>query len=87
MQREAGPRPTLGELHQTSRWWWAYCEKCPHSSPLALAAAVIRWGPNVSSDRLRQGARCTECGHLGATLQRPAWGGADVGFLPFPTSL
>jgi hypothetical protein len=24
---------------------------------------VIRWGPNTSSDKLRQCARCTACGH------------------------
>jgi hypothetical protein len=27
-------------------------------------------------------ARCSRS--AGATLQRPSWGGADVGFLPFP---
>jgi hypothetical protein len=26
-----------------------------------------------------------ECGHLGATVGDLGWGGADVGFLPFPT--
>jgi hypothetical protein len=79
-----GPRPTLGDLHRATPWVWVYCEKCQHYSPLALAAPVIRWGANVSSDKLRQCARCTACGHKGATIQRPGWGGADVGFLPFP---
>jgi hypothetical protein len=27
---------------------------------------------------------CTACGHRGATIQHPAWGGADIGFLPLP---
>ena len=35
------------------------------------------------SHRLR--ARCTACGHKGATSQHPDSGVADVGFLPFPT--
>jgi hypothetical protein len=47
---------------------------------------VIRWGANVSSDRLRQRARCTVCGRLGATIQHPGWAGADVGFVPFPVA-
>ena len=41
-------------------------------------------GADASSNVLRQRARCTACGHKGATLQHPGWGGADVGFLPFP---
>jgi hypothetical protein len=45
---------------------------------------LIRWGATTSSDKLRQCARCTACGHKGATIQHPRWGGADVGFLPFP---
>ena len=45
---------------------------------------VIRWGAGTSSDVLRQRARCTACGHKGATIQHPGWGGADIGFLPFP---
>ena len=27
---------------------------------------------------------CTACGHKGATIQHPGWGGANIGFLPFP---
>jgi hypothetical protein len=41
---------------------------------------------NASSDVLRQRARCTRCGHKGATIQHPGWGGADIGFLPFPAA-
>ena len=33
---------------------------------------------------VKQRARCTRCGHKGATIQHPGWGGADIGFLPFP---
>ena len=52
---------------------------------MAFAAPVIRWGAEAPSDKLRQCARCTECGHKGATLTHPTWGGNNVGFLPFPT--
>jgi hypothetical protein len=75
---------TLGDLHSVTPWLWLNCERCQHYAPLACAVAVIRWGRNASSDVLRERARCTACGHKGATLQRPSWGGADVGFLPFP---
>jgi hypothetical protein len=70
---------TLGDLHRATPWLWLYCEKCSHSSPIACAVPVIRWGPDTSSDKLR---RCK-----GATLQHPGWGGADIGFLPFPAHL
>ena len=85
MKRKPGPRPTLGELHHATPWLWLHCEKCQHHAPLACAVPVIRWGADASSDVLRQRARCTACGRKGATLQHPGWGGADVGFLPFPT--
>jgi hypothetical protein len=84
MKRDFGPRPTLGELQRTTPWVWVYCEKCPHYLAMACAVSVIRWGPNTSSDKLRRCAKCSECGHKGATIQHPGWGGADVGFMPFP---
>ncbi|MGB7040396.1 MAG: hypothetical protein WBD83_12430, partial [Xanthobacteraceae bacterium] len=55
-----------------------------HRAPFAFAAAVIRWGPNASSDVLRQRARCTACGHKGATTKHPSWCGNSIGFMPFP---
>jgi len=54
---------------------------------LACAVPAIRWGPDTSSDKLRQCARCTACGHKGATLQHPGWAGANIGFQPFPAHL
>jgi hypothetical protein len=77
-------RTTLGDLQRSSKWVWLNCEKCQHHAPFAMAASVIRWGPNTSSDKLRRCLRCTACGHLGATLQHPSGGGEHVGFLPFP---
>ena len=79
-----GPRPTLGELQCTYPWTWLWCERCQHRAPFALAAAVIRWGANVSSDKLRQCVRCTACGTRGGTLQHPSWTGNITGFEPFP---
>jgi len=60
MRHDNGPRPTLGDLQRTTPWVWVYCEKCPHHSPMACAVAVIRWGADMSSDKLRRSARCTE---------------------------
>jgi hypothetical protein len=57
---------------------------CRHYAPLACAVAVIRWRRDASSGVLRERARCTRCGRLDATMRHSGWGGADVGFLPFP---
>jgi hypothetical protein len=46
-----------------------------HHAPFACAVAVIRWGADASSDVLRECARCTVCGHRGATFQHPGWSG------------
>jgi hypothetical protein len=77
--------PTLGELRKSSSWVWVYCEKCLHHAPVAFVPLMIRWGGDASSDKLRRCARCTACGHKGATLQHPGWAGAHIGFQPFPT--
>jgi hypothetical protein len=79
-----GPRPTLGDLQRSTPWLWLWCDRCQHKAPFACAVAVIRWGADVSSDRLRQCTPCTGCGSKGATLQHPSWGGNSVGFMPFP---
>jgi hypothetical protein len=54
---------------------------------MALAAPVILWGADAPGDTLRQRARCRACGNKGATIQRPTWGGDNVGFLPFPVTI
>lgn len=76
-----GPVPTLGELHRQSKWLWLNCARtgCHHTQPVALAAFVIRWGSEASSDMLRRHARCARCGHIGATLQHPSWSGSVEG--------
>jgi hypothetical protein len=83
-EKTARATTTLGDLHRATPWLWLNCEHCQHHAPLACAVAVIRWGAGASSDLLRERARCTRCGHKGATIQHPGWGGADIGFLPFP---
>lgn len=76
---------TLAEMQGTpGKWVWVYCERCNHSAPMAVAPLVIRWGPRASSDQLRRSARCTACGHKGATLRRVSWVGNDVEWQPFP---
>jgi hypothetical protein len=78
--------PTLAELREHSAWTWVYCERCQHHAPVAFVPLMIRWGANVSSDKLRACARCNVCGHKGATLQHPGWVDTVVGFQPFPVS-
>jgi hypothetical protein len=81
MRPYTGPRPTLGELLCSStKWVWLIWERCPHSAPFACAVAVIRWGPDTSSDKLRECTRCTACGHKGQ--QHPSWAGEAIGFQP-----
>jgi len=53
-------------------------------APMAFVPLIIRWGPDASSDRLRQAARCTRCGGEGATLMHPSYVDRIVGFQPFP---
>jgi hypothetical protein len=51
---------------------------------MKFAPLIRRWGADASSDKLRRCARCTECGHKGATLQHPGWVDSVTGFQPFP---
>ena len=83
-QAAPGPRPTLGQLQRSHCWTWLYCEKCLHQAPMALVPLMIRWGAETPSDQLRRCARCTKCGHKGATLQHPGWAGTHIGVQPFP---
>jgi hypothetical protein len=50
---QPGPIPTLGELQRAAPWGWLWCERRHHYAPPACSVAVIRWGADVSSDRLR----------------------------------
>src|SRR5262245_14760642 len=81
-----GPVPTLGQLRQDSCWLWVNCERwgCFHYAPMAIAPLIIWWGETASSDLLRQRARCSKCGKLGATLTVPSWVNGIVGIAPFP---
>ena len=80
---QRGPE-TLADLRKRTAWTWVYCERCLHHSPVAFVPLMIRWGADASSDKLRRCARCTLCGHKGATLQHPGWVDTVVGFQPFP---
>lgn len=57
---------------------------CLHKRPMALAPLIIRWGPDASSDMIRNNMRCTACGRRGVTLQHPSWTGRVIGWQPFP---
>jgi len=55
-----------------------------HPAPTALVPLIIRWGADASTDVLRRSARCTCCGHKGATWMLPRWGASQMGLEPFP---
>jgi hypothetical protein len=79
--------PTLGQIHRPTGWVWVICDRyppCLHRAPLALAPNIIRWGADTSSDVLRRCARCTVCGHKGATLQTAPWVSGEIGIQAFP---
>jgi len=75
--------PDVAELQESTSWFWLWCERCQHSAPIKFAPLIARWGADASSDKLRRGARCTKCGHKGATLQHPGWVDSAGGFQPF----
>ncbi|MGZ3409858.1 MAG: hypothetical protein ACXWJW_02105 [Xanthobacteraceae bacterium] len=82
-----GPVPTLGELQRGTPWMWIHCEqhRCLHYAPMALAPAVILWGPDSTSNLVRERARCSHCGHKGdAVLKHPSWEGVAAGYAAFP---
>jgi hypothetical protein len=86
-RRYTGPVPTLAQLRASSCWVWVCCDRfgCTHSGPWPYAPLIIRWGQEASSDMLRQRARCSRCGYLGATLRHPSWSGdIHAGDSPFP---
>jgi hypothetical protein len=71
IRERPGPRATLGQLQRgSSPWCWLRCEKCLHKAPVAIAPFVIRWGPDASSDKLRNAIRCTVCGTKGGSLHK-----------------
>ncbi len=80
---EATGVPTLAELGRRSASLWLNCKRCLHHAPVAFVPLMIRWGADTSSNKLRRCARCTVCGHKGATPQHPSWLGSDIGFAPF----
>lgn len=63
----------------------AQLREVPALRPARVRSAGDLPGADVSSDKLRQCARCTACGHKGATISA-GWGGERIGFLPFPAA-
>ena len=83
------PAPTLGNmLKREPRWCWVNCTNyfhCSHHQPMPIAPFVIRWAASTPSDLLRQRARCSKCGHKGATLTHPSMGYDEAGvYAAFP---
>ena len=80
------PPPTLEERRQAAPWLWVNCRNsaCLHQAPLAIMPLIIRWGPDASSNQLRQNARCKKCGKRGADLQHPSARNSDL--TPSPTT-
>lgn len=86
-RREEKPVPTIGQLHSHApHWLWAFCNRreCSYHRALPLAPFVIRYGPDVSSDYLREHLKCSKCGHKGVSLQVPSWVDMQTGEQPFP---
>lgn len=86
--RPTGTTLTLKDLQRPPGWVWAHCTNlqagCVHRRAVAIAPFVIRWGPDVSSDRLRAALKCGRCGHKGNVIQVPSWVDMETGFERFP---
>ena len=76
---------SIAELQQSSRWLWIYCEgeRCGHSSAMAIAPLVIRWGPRLRPT-YSTAPLAARCGRKRATLRHPSWASTIVGFEEFP---
>jgi hypothetical protein len=87
LREPAPPIPTLARLRRHQCWVWIICSRwgCLRRAPMPLAPAIIRWGPDASSDVLRQRVRYSGCGS--ATLQIPSWVGSEIGLAPFPDAV
>ena len=85
---EAGPVPTLAEMHTLSPWFWINCGNyhCRHSRPVLIVHLMIALGVHASTDNVRAQSVCETCGHKGATIQVPSYKGSHVGLAPFPTT-
>ena len=42
MKRPQGPVPTLAELQKSVDWFWLWCERCQHSTPIKFAPLIQR---------------------------------------------
>ena len=81
---ERGRAPTLKDARRENHWLWLHCPNCPHRRAVMLARYLILWGPDEQVTTLRRVSTCSACGHRGALTFMPSWGGAQIGFLPFP---
>lgn len=79
---DPGAVPTIGDLAAHVEWFWVICDGCRHQTAVKFAPLIERYGADSSSNVIRRSARCTACGHKGATLQHPSW--ADNGWQAFP---
>ncbi len=74
---QPGPPRRLSDIRAEHLWLYVYCGRpgCPHHAVFFLTPLIVRWGPEASVEQLRRAARCTKCGHRGATVQasNSAW--------------
>jgi hypothetical protein len=85
-QAPGEPIVTLADLRQCHVWMWITCRNrdCAFARPIAITPLIIRLGPGYPVEEFRRNARCTRCGHQGATLTMRSWHGSAMGFAPWP---
>jgi len=78
----SGPPRGLADIRAEYLWLHLYCGRpgCRHYAVVYLTPLIVRWGPAASIEVLRRAARCTKCGHRGATVRssNSAWPTAVV---------
>ena len=61
--------PTRAELRRHQCWVWIHGKLgCLRRAPMTLAPAIIYWGPDASSDLLRERVRCSDPAPQGPRL-------------------
>lgn len=86
MRAREPAQTTIGDLLAEAGWVILNCENpaCGRRVATQLPAFIEKFGPDASSDLVRDTARCAECGHKGVTTTTPSWAGADKRWSVFP---
>lgn len=79
--------PTIVDLLRDAGWVILNCGNefgCGRRIATQFPTFIAKYGADASSDIVRVTAKCSVCGHQGATTTAPSWAGQDKGWAAFP---